>query len=79
MNRAEAIEFLELVKVCYIDDNTSLYHDEIHEALDMAIDLLSNEDEEKEEELRERVSELEELLQDPSRISSRSYYTLGRL
>ena len=31
------------------------------------------------EELRERVAELEELLRDPDRINSSSYYTLGRL
>lgn len=35
-------------------------------------------DEEEIDELRERVAELGELLRDPSRIGSSSYYTLGR-
>lgn len=41
MTRDEAIEFLELIQVKLIGDETSVYYDEMHEALDMAIGALN--------------------------------------
>ena len=76
MTRAEAVEYLELAKTIFVDEDSSLYHDEIWNALVIAVDALTDDET---EELRERVAELEELLRDPDRINSSSYYTLGRL
>lgn len=76
MTRTEAVEYLELAKTIFIDEDSSIYHNEIWNALVMAIDALTDDEV---DELRGRVDELEELLQDPSRIGSSSFYTLGRL
>ena len=79
MPKSVAIEMLNNYRQSLLKMVDGLYPDGFMmiDALELAIKALEKEDEI--EELRERINELEELLRDPDRINSGSYYTLGRL